>query len=188
MTGELRPALFLDRDGVVNVEKNYQFRIEDFEFMDGIFGFCARFQEAGFEIVVVTNQAGIARGFYTTQDMERLHGWMQERFAERGVRIAGIYHCPHHPEFSGPCPCRKPEPGMILRARDELGLDLSRSVLLGDKESDLEAGRRAGIRHLGLLVGGGRRIERVLSGAEGIAVELWVDRLLGTEPVQVVSR
>ncbi|MEN9306573.1 MAG: D-glycero-beta-D-manno-heptose 1,7-bisphosphate 7-phosphatase [Fibrobacterota bacterium] len=180
MSGESRPALFLDRDGVVNVEKNYVHRIDQFEFMDGIFELCNAFQNAGYAIVVVTNQAGIARGYYTVQDMERLHAWMIERFAERGVVIAGVYHCPHHPEFSGPCECRKPKAGMILRARDELGIDLTESVLLGDKESDLEAGRAAGIRHLALLVDGPRGLERVRAGSgTNRSVKSWTEGILG---------
>lgn len=182
MTEIVRPALFLDRDGVVNVEKNYLYRVGDFEFLDGIFELCARFRSAGYAIVVVTNQAGIARGYYTEDDVAVLHDWMLERFLERGIPIAGVYHCPHHPEFSGPCPCRKPEPGMILRARDELGLDLSGSVLLGDKESDVEAGRRAGIRHLGLLVQGSRILERVRSQAGELPLRDWIEGILGKDP------
>lgn len=182
MTGVIRPALFLDRDGVVNVEKNYLYRIREFEFLDGIFELCSRFQSAGYAIVVVTNQAGIARGYYAEDDVKVLHAWMLERFAERGIRIAGVYHCPHHPDFSGPCPCRKPEPGMILRARDELGLDLPGSVLLGDKESDIEAGRRAGIRHLGLLVRGNRILERVRSQAGELPLRDWIEGILGKDP------
>jgi len=170
VSGASRPALFLDRDGVVNVEKHYVHRIDQFEFMDGIFELCQGFQNAGFAIVVVTNQAGIARGYYAAHDMDALHAWMVERFAERGIAIARVYHCPHHPEFSGDCECRKPEPGMILRARDELGLDLTESVLLGDKESDLEAGRRAGIRRLGLLLEGPVAIEKIRYDGRSIAL------------------
>jgi D-glycero-D-manno-heptose 1,7-bisphosphate phosphatase len=149
----LNRALFLDRDGVVNVEKHYVHTIEDFEFMEGIFPLCERFRDEGFLIVVATNQAGIARGLYTLEDMARLHAWMTERFADRGVRLAGIYHCPHHPQFSGECDCRKPNPGMLLRAARDLDLDLPQCVLLGDKERDLEAGRRAGLTRLGLVFG-----------------------------------
>jgi D-glycero-D-manno-heptose 1,7-bisphosphate phosphatase len=158
--GVLRPALFLDRDGVVNVEKHYLFRIEDFEFMEGVLEICADHKARGFKLVVVTNQAGVARGFYGLDDVERLHEWMRGRFRERGVPLDGVYFCPHHPSVSGGCECRKPRPGMLLRASRELGIDLPNSVLLGDKESDLEAGRRAGVRRLG-LVRGARRIESI---------------------------
>jgi D-glycero-D-manno-heptose 1,7-bisphosphate phosphatase len=146
-------ALFLDRDGVVNVEKNYVHRIEDFEFMDGIFPLCKRFQDQGFLILVTTNQAGIARGLYTLEDLLGLNAWMTDRFADQGIRMARIYHCPHHPDFTGECACRKPNPGMLLQARDDFDLTLSECVLLGDKESDLEAGRRAGVVRLGLVHG-----------------------------------
>ena len=149
----MNKALILDRDGVVNVEKNYVHRIEDFEFMEGIFPLCARFRDEGFLIVVATNQAGIARGLYTLDDLARLHAWMTERFADRGLRLAGIYHCPHHPQFSGECDCRKPHPGKLLQAARDLDLDLPQCVLLGDKERDLEAGRRAGLTRLGLVSG-----------------------------------
>lgn len=156
----MSPALFLDRDGVVNVETHYAYRIEEFRFMDGIFELCSRFRSAGYKIVVVTNQAGIARGYYTEADFRHLTEWMVGRFLENGIVIDGVYHCPHHPEVTGDCPCRKPHSGMLLRARDELDLDLGASVLLGDKESDLEAGRRAGLELVG-LVRGTDRIESV---------------------------
>ena len=149
----MNKALLLDRDGVVNVEKNYVHRIEDFEFLDGIFPLCKRFQDEGFLVLVTTNQAGIARGLYTLEDLLRLNAWMTGRFADQGIRLARIYHCPHHPDFTGECACRKPNPGMLLQARDDFDLALSESVLLGDKESDLEAGRRAGVLHLGLVRG-----------------------------------
>lgn len=147
------PALFLDRDGVVNVEKHYLYRIEDFQFMDGLFELCRRYRDDGFRLVVVTNQSGVARGYYSLQDVDTLHAWMRDRFQAQGLPLDGVYLCPHHPAVDGPCPCRKPEPGMILQAAAELELDLPNSVLLGDKESDLEAGRKAGIRRLGLVRG-----------------------------------
>ena len=145
------PALFLDRDGVVNVEKNYLHRIEEFEFIDGIFALCRRYQERGFLIVIVTNQSGIARGYYSEADFAVLTAWMVGEFEKRGIRIAKVYHCPHHPEISGECSCRKPEPGMFLEAASELGIDLERSVLVGDSERDIVAARRAGLHETYLL-------------------------------------
>ncbi len=152
MSGPRHRALFLDRDGVINVEKNYVHRIEDFEFMDGIFELCRQAQELGFRLVVITNQAGIGRGYYTEDDFSRLTRWMLERFAERGIGIDRVYHCPYHPtagigEYRRDSFDRKPNPGMILKAAEELRLDLARSVLVGDKESDLQAGRAAGLAH-----------------------------------------
>ena len=146
-------ALFLDRDGVINVEKNYVHRIEDFEFLPGIFGLCESACDLGFHLVVVTNQAGIGRGFYTESDFQHLTDWMLGAFRQRGIEIARVYHCPHHPTaglgaFRRDCFDRKPHPGMLLRARDDLQLDLARSVLIGDKDSDIEAGQAAGVGNL----------------------------------------
>jgi len=138
-------ALFLDRDGVINKEKNYVFKIEDFEFIDGIFDFCEYFQRKGYLIFVITNQAGIARGFYSENDFSTLTDWMVGQFEQRNICISKVYHCPHHPEITGPCDCRKPNPGMILQAADEFNLELRESILVGDYEHDLKAGENAGI-------------------------------------------
>jgi D,D-heptose 1,7-bisphosphate phosphatase len=133
-------ALFLDRDGTINVDKAYVHRIEDFEFIDGVFDFCRRAQEKGYLLVVITNQSGIARGYYSEEDYRRLTDWMVAEFAKRGVVIADVLHCP---ELSGPD--RKPEPGLFLKARDRHGIDMAASVSLGDKPRDVEAGERAGV-------------------------------------------
>jgi len=144
----MTPALFLDRDGVINEEINYLYKIEDFVFITEIFNICNFYQQNGYKIIVITNQAGIAREKYTEEDLKILNDWMKCQFYERGIKIDKIYNCPHHPDFTGYCECRKPNPGMILRATEELDLDLSRSVLIGDKDSDLEAGINAGIPNL----------------------------------------
>lgn len=159
-----RRALFLDRDGVINVEKNYVHRIEDFEFLPGIFEFCKTAAGLGFVLVVITNQAGIGRGYYTEADFRRLTDWMLAEFQVRGILIDRVYHCPYHPTagvgvYRRESFDRKPNPGMILKARDELGLDLAASVLIGDKDSDIEAGRTAGVGHLLLLGQGDLRHE-----------------------------
>jgi D-glycero-D-manno-heptose 1,7-bisphosphate phosphatase len=143
-------AVFLDRDGVINVEKNYVHRIEDFEFIDGIFELCAEAQRMGYKLIVITNQAGIGRGYYTVADFERLTEWMVGQFAARGITIDRVYYCPYHPTegiggYRRESFDRKPNPGMILRAREEFALDLARSILVGDRESDIEAGATAGI-------------------------------------------
>lgn len=138
-------ALFLDRDGVINVEKEYLYKIEEFEFIDGIFELCHHYQEKGYLIVVVTNQSGIARGYYDEDDFSRLSEWMVDAFKEQGIDIAGIYYCPHHPDISGPCSCRKPQPGMLLDAAEMLDIDLKGSVMVGDKERDIEAALNAGV-------------------------------------------
>jgi len=138
-------ALFLDRDGVINVEKNYLHKIEDFEFIEGIFELCKKYEALGYAIVIVTNQSGIARGYYSEEDFEILTSWMLKRFKSEGIMIRAVYHCPHHPDISGTCSCRKPEPGMILDAAQKYDLDLKSSLLVGDSERDITAAHRAGI-------------------------------------------
>jgi len=141
----MKKALFLDRDGIINVDKGYIHKQEDVDFIDGIFDLCRAARDKGYLIFVVTNQAGVDRGLYTEKHVEILHSWLKEQFRKQGVGIAEIYYCPHHPDFSGPCSCRKPEPGMILRAIDEYDVDASGSVMVGDKVGDVQAGRKAGI-------------------------------------------
>lgn len=147
-----KKAIFLDRDGVINVEQNYVCRVEDFEFLPGIFDLCKTAGKAGFVPIVVTNQAGIGRGYYSEDDFQRLTAWMMEQFDAQGIRIGRVYHCPYHPtagigDYRRESYDRKPNPGMILRAKADFDLDLSHSVLVGDKDSDLEAGRAAGVRY-----------------------------------------
>jgi len=141
----LPKALFLDRDGVVNVEKNYLHKIEDFELMDGIIDVCRHYEANGYLIIIVTNQSGISRGFYTEDDFKRLSTWMVEYFKSLGVTITHIYHCPHHENIDGQCDCRKPEPGMFLEAQRDFDIDMKHSVMIGDNERDIEAAIRAGI-------------------------------------------
>lgn len=138
-------ALFLDRDGVINVDKGHVYLKEQFEFNEGIFDLCKKYQEQGYLIIIITNQAGIAKGYYSEADFLKLTEWMINEFAGHGIVISKVYYCPHHPDITGPCPCRKPEPGMILQAAIDFDLNIPECVLAGDKESDLEAGRRAGI-------------------------------------------
>ena len=142
--------MFLDRDGVINVDKGYVARIEEFEFVPGIFELCRDAQRLGFTPIVVTNQAGIGRGLYSEQDFHILTEWMLAEFRARGAGIGRVYYCPDHPtagigRYRRDSPDRKPNPGMLLRARDDFGLDLSRSVMIGDKDSDITAGRAAGV-------------------------------------------
>ena len=140
-----RPALFLDRDGVINHDgAGYTHRVEDFVFRDGIFDLCAAGQARGMALVVVTNQAGIGRGYFTEADFQALTAWMLERFAAQGIRFAGVEHCPDHPlrgigPYRRETPRRKPGPGMILDASARHGLDPERSVMVGDRASDMQA-------------------------------------------------
>ena len=146
-------ALFLDRDGVINVDYGYVYRKEDFHFVDGIFELAATATKLGYLIVIVTNQAGIARGYYTEQQFHELMDWVEEQFRRHGAEITATYFCPYHPEhgigkYKRDSECRKPKPGMILRAARELEIDLEKSILVGDSKSDLEAGRAAGVRKI----------------------------------------
>jgi D-glycero-D-manno-heptose 1,7-bisphosphate phosphatase len=146
----MRPALFLDRDGVINEDRGYVHLIRDFTFIDGIFELCRGAMDAGMAIIVVTNQAGIGRGYYSEEQFHELSDWMIDRFAEERVTIDGIYYCPYHPEhgvgrYKADSFDRKPKPGMILRARDEHGLNLEQSMLIGDREWDIAAAKAAGV-------------------------------------------
>lgn len=155
----MNKALFLDRDGVVNKEKNYLYKIEDFEFINGVFETCRYFQDKGYLIIFITNQAGIARGRYTEEDYQVLTKWMIREFEKENIKISKVYHCPHHPDFSGICECRKPNPKMILDAQKEFEIDLENSILVGDKNSDIEAGINAGI-HQNYLITTGHKINK----------------------------
>lgn len=145
VTTNKNKALFLDRDGTLNIEKNYVYKIEDFDFVDGIIELIKTYQQKGFLIFIITNQAGIARGFFTEQDYQHLTDWMINKLKSFDIQIAKVYHCPHHPDVTGECKCRKPKPGMILQAINEFNINPSESVLIGDKKSDILAGQNAGV-------------------------------------------
>jgi D-glycero-D-manno-heptose 1,7-bisphosphate phosphatase len=158
-----RPALFLDRDGVLNEDRGYVHRWEDFRWIPGARETIAAFNRAGWIVIVVTNQSGVGRGYYTEDDMHALHGRMIEDLAAAGGHIDAVYHAPQHPEapleaYRHPDPPdRKPNPGMILRALADWPIDREASILVGDKPSDLEAALRAGVR--GVLFTGGNLAE-----------------------------
>ena len=142
--------MFLDRDGVINVDRAYVHRPEDFEFIDGIFDLCRRARQQDYLIFVITNQAGIARGFYTEDDFLTLTQWMCEAFENAGAAIDRVYFCPFHAEhgvgkYKRESAFRKPAPGMILQAAKEFDVDLEHSVLVGDMETDIESGVAAGV-------------------------------------------
>jgi D-glycero-D-manno-heptose 1,7-bisphosphate phosphatase len=145
-----RPALFLDRDGVINVDRGYVHRVDQFEFLPGIFELARFVTEHAWPIVVVTNQAGIGRGLFCEADYQAVSQWMCDRFRSEQAPIAKVYHCPFHAElgigeYRVDHPWRKPRPGMILQAADDLNVDLSRSAMIGDKISDMEAAAAAGV-------------------------------------------
>ena len=145
----MKRAVFLDRDGTVNIDKDYIFKVEQFEFIPGAIAALKRLQDAGFLLVVVTNQSGVGRGYYKEEDYLALDAHMKEALAKEGVRLAGTYACFHHvegnPPYNVPCDCRKPQPGMLLAAQKELKIDMKHSYLVGDKWADIQAGIKAGL-------------------------------------------
>ena len=149
-TGSLpsRKAVFLDRDGTLNVNFGYVHRWQDWEWIDGAIEALKSLQDAGFSLVIVTNQAGIARGYYQPADVEALHDWMRAELLVHGVELSGIYYCPHHPDFGETrhCNCRKPQAGMLVQAAQDLCLDLEQSWIIGDRLTDAAAGLKAGTK------------------------------------------
>lgn len=180
-----RKALFLDRDGVINHDSGYIWRTEDFIFCDGVFDACRKAQMLGYTLVVVTNQAGIGRGLYSESDFQKLTDWMCGCFRDEGVEIARVYHAPTHPEFAvGEYKRehidRKPGPGMLLKARDHLGVDLRSSALVGDRETDIEAAIAAGVSHRMLIDHDGGRPDTKADTVVGSLLEAvtWLERQL----------
>lgn len=145
-----KKVLFLDRDGVINIDYGYVHKLEDFTFINGIFDLVKRANRLGYLVIIITNQSGIGRGYYSLSDFEVLCAWMIDRFKDKGAKINKIYYSPYHPtkgkgRFLKDDISRKPNPGMILKACDEFDIDLTNSILIGDKVSDITAGRRAGV-------------------------------------------
>lgn len=164
--GGIKKAVFLDRDGTLNVEKDYLYRVEDFEFTRGAIEAIRLLNRAGLFVVVVTNQSGIARGYYSEEDLAVLHRHIDALLAAAGVRVDAWYYCPHHPEGREPyrqsCVCRKPLPGMLEQAARDHGIDLSRSWMVGDKLVDVEAALAAGCRPVLVRTGYGEGMQKHL--------------------------
>lgn len=159
MSVGLRRAVFLDRDGVINVDHGYVHKVEQFRFIPGSDRAMAQLQAAGWRLVVVTNQSGIARGLYTADDYERFTAHLRAALAAVGVQLDAVLHCPHLADaavtaYRLACDCRKPGPGMLLQAARELSLDMAASVIVGDRLSDVQAGRAAGVGHCVLVKSG----------------------------------
>ena len=138
-------ALFLDRDGIINIDHGYVYQIEDFEFMKDIFTLAKLFSDADYKIFVVTNQSGIGRGYYTLDDFKKLSHWMKEQFSLHHLEISHIYYCPHAPEEK--CHCRKPEIGMMEQCLAQYDIDLTKAWMIGDKQSDIDFAHQANIKH-----------------------------------------
>ena len=145
----MQKVIFLDRDGVINEDYGYVGKIEDFKFIDGVFEACKSFKNLGYEIVIVTNQSGIARGYYSEDEFLKLTSYMQDEFLKKEISILKTYYCPHLPNSN--CSCRKPKSGMILKALDEFDINLDNSWLIGDKLSDIECAKNANIKNRVLI-------------------------------------
>lgn len=170
----MNKAVFLDRDGVINHDHAYVSKIEDFEFIDGVFDACQQFIKQGFMIIVVTNQSGIGRGYYSEQDFNLLTDWMKLQFSKHQIPITEVYFCPHHPknalpEYLKECDCRKPMPGMLNQAIKQFDIDATKSIMVGDKISDLQAAQAAGIKTKILVKSG----KPVTAEGKAIADEVW---------------
>ena len=169
----VKRAIFLDRDGTINVEKNYLIDPAELVLLPGVGAALRRGREAGYLLVVVTNQSGVARGYFTTSAVDALHDHLQQELRPYGVQIDAFYHCPHHPEHGGGrCRCRKGAPGMLLQAAQEHQIDLSASWMIGDKPSDVEAGINAGCRSILVRTGYGEQAGPGLPPATLIADSL----------------
>ena len=150
-------TIFLDRDGVINKEINYLHKVDDFEFLDGIFETCQYLISLNYKIIIITNQSGISRGYYNTNDFQIITNWMIAEFKKNNVDILDVFHCPHSP--SSNCDCRKPKPGMFIAAKNKYLIDMTNSWIIGDKETDIEAAICAGIPNTVLVRSGHKIIE-----------------------------
>ncbi|MGL4252484.1 MAG: D-glycero-beta-D-manno-heptose 1,7-bisphosphate 7-phosphatase [Fusobacteriaceae bacterium] len=158
----MKKVIFLDRDGTINIEKDYLHKVEDFEFEQGSLEALKIFNQLGYDVIVVTNQSGIARGYYSEEDLIKLNEFMIERVKEAGGDILECYFCPHHPEkgiegYRKDCQCRKPNPGMLNEAMKKYDISKKESYMVGDKISDIEAGERAGVKSVLVKTGYGMK-------------------------------
>lgn len=166
-------TVFLDRDGVINVDTGYVYDVDDFQFIDGVIEAMLKLKQKGYLLVVVTNQSGIARGYFTEAQFMNLTEWMDWSLADRGVDLDGIYFCPHHPtegneQYRQVCTCRKPGPDMFLDAAKALDIDLAASYMVGDKTSDMKAAVAAGVGHKVLVKTGKALTDEGVALADGI--------------------
>ena len=153
-------AAFFDRDGTLIKDAHYLSKLSQVELLPKAVDLCLQLQREGYLLIVVTNQSGIARGYFDCSFVEETHDYMSELFADHGVRFHAIYYCPHGPDDN--CECRKPKPGMLLQAAQEHDIDLSQSLMFGDKESDIQAGIAAGCKSFDINLYG-----RVSDGEKG---------------------
>jgi len=158
-----KKVVFLDRDGVINKEVGYLHKIEDFEFIKGVFDACLYFQSLGCQIIIVTNQSGIGRNYYNESDFHVVNDWMLKQFKDQGIDILDVFFCPHGPGSN--CDCRKPKPGMFNQANKKYNINMEESWMIGDKEADIQAANTAGIENT-VLVKSGHAIDEKNSKAK----------------------
>lgn len=145
----MNKAVFLDRDGVINVDTGYLYKFDDLELTHRLTEALKILKKLGYMLIVVTNQSGVARGFYTEKQVDDFHDSLSKLLSTpEQAFLDAIYYCPHHPKSDGECNCRKPQPGMLLNAKTELGINMEASYMVGDKSTDMQAGKRAGITNL----------------------------------------
>lgn len=179
----MEKVIFLDRDGTLNVEVNYLHRKEDLVLLPGVPEALKAFKDQGYKLVVITNQAGVARGYYTEEDVKELHRYMNELLAGQGAGIDAFYYCPHHPEhgigkYKIPCHCRKPEIGMFEMAEQDFEVDKASSWMIGDKLIDIEAGRNYGVRTVLVGTGYGAGVHDEQKKKGDFPYDLYADDLL----------
>ncbi|MDE9456630.1 D-glycero-beta-D-manno-heptose 1,7-bisphosphate 7-phosphatase [Xenorhabdus bovienii] len=173
------PAVFLDRDGTINIDHGYVHEIDNFQFIDGAIEAMLELKKMGYALVLITNQSGIAREMFTEDQFLQLTEWMDWSLADRGVDLDGIYYCPHHPEGSADaykknCHCRKPQPGMLLDAQKELSIDMSASYMVGDKIEDMLAANAANVGTK-VLVRTGKAVTEAVEQAADLVINSLVD-------------
>lgn len=170
-------SIFLDRDGVINKEVNYLSSIKNFEFIDGVFDACKNFQSLGYSIIIITNQSGIGRGYFTDDEYHKITDWMISEFTRNQIKILDVIYCPHSPEYG--CYCRKPKPGMFLLCKDKYNINMQKSWSFGDKETDIEASFESGITNT-ILVRSGHQIDESKSNAKYIIDSIYDSRSIIT--------
>lgn len=154
-------AVFLDRDGVLNREMgDYVCRVEDFNILDN-FDALKKLQDKGYLLIVATNQGGLAKGWYTEEELAKMHTLLRAAYRQHGIEFTNIFYCPHHPNYTGDCDCRKPKPGLLLRGIEQYDLDPARSYFIGDRERDMEAAAAAGVK--GILIDSDQPLKEILN-------------------------